>query len=430
MPRHLSARTRLITAVVPAAVLLTALANAPIASAETYSRTESAQAAAHFLAGQLAAGGDRIQTTYDGTTYDDYGLTIDTILGLDSTGYGATQAGRSTAWIAAHVKDYTTYGTDIYAGPTAKALLLAVTQGKNPESFGGVNLVTTLQGLETGTGRFSDKSSYGDNSSTLSQSLAIIALAKAGQPVSDAAGTFLVDQQCKDGGFRLDPGAKDCVSDPDVTAIAIDAAMSAGGHVDANAVSTAGFHYLAGRQGADGGIGGVGPTAGANANTTGLAASVFAAGHADEQYAKAASFLTGLQFGCTVPEPLRGAVAYDGASFKSTVDAGAKATVADTQRRTTAQAILGLSGTVYSQITAPTNAEVPALPACSSPTATATPTSTVTGPPVITDGPQDSGIWPGLIPVGALGAAVVATLAFARTQHIGRRSAAGKYSRP
>lgn len=424
-----STRPRVLAAAVPAAILLTTMANPSTASAETLSRTESAHAAAHFLAAQLAAGGDRIQTSFDGTAYDDYGLTIDTILGLDSTGYGAAQADRSTAWIAAHVKDYTTYGQDIYAGPTAKALLLAATQGKNPESFGGVNLVTTLQGLQTPSGRFSDKTSSTDYSSTMSQSLAIIALAKAGAPVSDAAGRFLVAQQCKDGGFRLDPGAKDCVSDPDVTAVAIDAAMSAGGRVDANAVATAGLHYLAGRQGADGGIGGVGPTVGENSNTTGLAASVFAAGHADKQYTKAATFLTGLQFGCAVPEPLRGAIAYDAASFKDTVDAGAKATVADTQRRTTAQAILGLSGKTYRQLTASTNAGIPALPTCSSPTSSATPTSTVTGPPVITDGPRDTSGWSTLVPVGALGgAAAVAALAFVRTKHVGRRSAGRKSS--
>ena len=378
----------------PAGVLATGLAFSSPASA-AYLGDPGAQAGT-FLATQLSSSGDRFVSS----GYDDYGLTIDAVLGLGASGVGSDQANRSTTFIAGHVGDYVGSGGEIYSGATAKALLLATVEGRNPRAFGGLNLVSNLESLETTSGRFSDKSQYGDYSNLIGQSLAIIGLKRAGATVPVNSVSYLIKQQCADGGFRLTLDDKTCSSDPDATGFAAQALVAAGGQSGALAKA---IGYLKGKQDSAGGVGGAGPTSAVNANSTGLAAAAFTAAGDTAAASKARAYLVKLQYPCSVPTALRGGIAYNAATLAAAKAAGSKATVSDQDRRTTAQAILGVTGTSYVSVKAPTTGGTPVdecdrvtpppTSSTTSPSSTASSSSSsdVTGPPVITDGGDDGG---------------------------------------
>ncbi len=104
-------------------------------------------------------------------------------------------------------------GTDfgsLYAGSIAKTLLAVVAHGGDPTDFGGHDLVEELQAAEGAVepGRFSDLPvdcgfDPCDYSNTIGQSLAIIALLRAGEGrLRPRPWSFLLAQQCGDGGFR------------------------------------------------------------------------------------------------------------------------------------------------------------------------------------------------------------------------------------
>ncbi len=322
---------------------------------------QQAQDAGAFIAATLAAGGHHY--VYPGTTYLDGGNTVDAILALDGAGVGRSEAGAATAYLVAHLGDYVGSGGETYAGPTAKALLAVLAQGLDPHDVGGTDLVATLAGLETPSGRFSDVSAYGDYSNTIGQALAIIALARAGAPVSAAAVTFLRDQACSDGGFRIDPSAEGCASDPDATAFAVQALLAVGAPtLDTSSPASAGLDFLVGIQGPDGGLpSATGPM---NANTTGVAAQAFAAGGRAAALAEAQGFLAGLQYGCSFPAGLRGGIAF------TTADrAGSSATAPqDSDLRATPQAALGLAGGTLASVTADGAAAGTTAMVCAAPT--------------------------------------------------------------
>ncbi|HSF26270.1 MAG TPA: LPXTG cell wall anchor domain-containing protein [Actinomycetes bacterium] len=376
-----SHRLRTLSGVIAVATALTlAIPFAGSASAATTAptgpaTTDAADAAAGWLARQLVDG-DHLTTAAGGATYPNAGLTADTVLALAAAGVGQDAAAKATAWLAtpANLSGWIGDGTaESYAGSTAKAALVALTQGQSPTSFGGVDLLTRLRGLEqtsgAETGRFSDTSAYGDYSNTFGQSFAVIALERADAAgASIAAVDYLAAQQCTDGGFRLDlaAGAGACASDPDATALAVQALLLAG----RDDAASKGLDFLEGRQQADGGVGGVGPTAGENANTTGLVAQALAAGERTDASAKAAAYLRGLQQGCAATAGARGAIAYDASGF-----------VAGTAVAATTQAVLGLTGVGMATLNASgASAEAPVLDCPGPATPAASPTASVPAP--------------------------------------------------
>jgi hypothetical protein len=388
------------------------LTGALVSSASAEPLPNPTQSAAHSLQEQLAAGGGFFSVESEFGTYVDYGVTADAVLGLASAGTGQTQAGATTAYLADNVVNYIGFGDpdEIYAGSLAKLLNLAIVQGQDPRDFGGFDLVDTLTGLEAESGRFSDQSAYGDYSNTFGQSFALIGLERAGVDPSDAAIGFLGAQQCPGGGFQLYMDDSPCTdagqSDPDATALAVQALIAVGGPTDR---ISAGLDYLASRQGADGGVGGGGPQTAPNANSTGLAGQAFLAGGRSAQASLARDYLVGLQYGCEFPAAVRGGVAYDRAAYDAQRAKGAEATPVDQDRRSTTQAILALAGTpLYALTAAGAAAQAPAPQCAAGPTTqpttpvtspVTTPVAIVTGPVVETDLPQGRG--PLSLPLGA-----------------------------
>jgi cell division septation protein DedD len=337
------------------------------------------EAAAGYLARELASGGHHFSVDVGGTLYADYGVTADAVLALDAAGAGQAEASAATKYLADNVVNYTGFGdpTEISAGSVAKLLNVAAAQGLDVKAFGGFDLVGTLRSLEQPSGQFRDVSKYGDYSNVFGQSLALMGLKRTGTDPSTASVAFLVAQQCADGGFRLDFGASPCSSDPDATAMAVQALIAVNGSSDANAVK--GLNYLTGRQSTSGGVGGGGPTSAVNANSTGLAGQAFLAGGRVTQARLANRFLVGLQYDCAFPAALRGGVAYDSAAFAAQQQAGPSAKAVDQDRRSTTQAMLSLSGTPLYAVTAEGAVAGAPVMVCASPTR-----STTTTPPPTT----------------------------------------------
>ncbi|WNV88039.1 prenyltransferase/squalene oxidase repeat-containing protein [Umezawaea sp. Da 62-37] len=289
---------------------------------------DRADAAAGWLARQLVDG-ERVEVDFGGVKYPDQGATVDAVFAFAAARASDDFADRAIAWLAKPEITAGYLGSDgeAYAGAHAKLLLAAEVTGKDPATFGGVDLATGLRGLLTPSGRFSDRSAFGDYSNAFTQSLALLALDRTSAGAPASAVDFLVGTQCPDGGFPLSFGVMPCASDIDATALVTQALRANGKNLDARE----GLTWLVGVQAANGGFG-VGTSA-PNANSTGLAAQALWSGGRLLAAVKAKSFLRTLQVGCAGPVADRGAIAYDATGFDPL-----------TAGRSTAQGVLGLAG--------------------------------------------------------------------------------------
>lgn len=334
-----SRRIRLVAVLAAAAAALVPLAGTATAAPAAAPRTVLPDdAAAGWLARQLVDG-DHLETSFGGTSYPDQGLTIDGVFAFSAAKVAGSAAAAATAWLARpdNIDAYTGGGAEeSYAGPTAKLMLLAEVRRGNPRSFGGVNLRSRLLDLLTPSGRFSDRSAFGDFSNAFGQSYAIVALTRDGG-VPAAAVTFLAGQQCADGGFPVDFGDQPCVGDTDATALVTQALRSAG----RTAAAARGIAWLASKQQSGGGFAALDGTGTANANTTGVAGQALADAGRVVPAVRAGLFLARLQVRCSDPVADRGAVPFDTSGLDPA-----------TAPRATAQAVLGLTGVGLSRLSA------------------------------------------------------------------------------
>ncbi|GAA4446485.1 hypothetical protein GCM10023148_53030 [Actinokineospora soli] len=337
-----------------AIALAVVVGSAPVAAAQD--APDPAEVAAGWLARQLVDG-DHMTTEFDGTAYPDHGLTADVVLALDAAGVAQESAAAATAWLAANTTAYLGDGTtSAYAGAHAKLALVAQAQGEDPTDFGGVDLIARLTSLQAESGRFSDKSEYGDYSNGITQSLAVLALTRDGG-APDKAVDYLLSAACPDGGFPLLLEQTTCVSDVDTTGYAVQALVAAGED------ATKALDWLEGKQQADGGFGGSDPTPGVNANSTGLAATALTVG--DRDPSAAIAYLLKRQVDCGGATATRGAIAYDTAGFD-----------AATAARATTQAIPGLTGVSLADVTNDGAAPTAPTLTCTAPPVTTTTTTT------------------------------------------------------
>lgn len=351
-------RLRARAAVLFAAVAIGATATAAPAFAAsaadfaTSSGPTKGQAAAGWLARQMTDGSHFV-TVFGQTTYPNQGETIDAILAFAATKSSNSYGARAIGWLETPsvLPAYIGSGPESYAGATAKTALAAEVRGINPAKFGPTNLIARLGKLLTKSGRYSDHSKFGDFSNAFSQSLALIALSRdggtGGAPAS--AVKFLVASECKNGGFPLNFGAKTCASDPDATALDVQALLA----VNERYAAARGLAYLGHVQQKDGGFaatGGKGP----NANSSGLAGEALAAGGWGTDAAKAVTFLRSLQLNCSAPAAEQGALAYDSTGY-----------AASTAGDATAQGVLGLADVGLATLSARGSASGAARLACS-----------------------------------------------------------------
>lgn len=311
---------------------------APVAAAAAPRTILPDDAAAGWLARQLVDG-NHLETSFGGTSFPDQGLTIDGVLAFSAAKVAGSAAAAATAWLALpeNVDGYTGGGgAESYAGPTAKLMLLAEVRGANPRAFGGVNLQARLLDLLTPSGRFSDRSAFGDFSNAFGQSYAIVALNRIGRaPASSVA--FLAGQQCADGGVPVTFEVQPCAGDVDATALAAQALRSAG----RTAAAHRAIAWLIARQQSGGGFAALDGTGTPNANSTGLAGQALADAHRVLPAIRAGVFLARLQVRCAGPVADRGAIPFDSTGFDPA-----------TATRATAQAVLGLTGVGLSRLSA------------------------------------------------------------------------------
>jgi hypothetical protein len=359
--------------VVATSVLLVAAitAGGPVASARAASSPAASPPAASALAWlstQLDANEGMLPSSFGPT---DWGLTSDFVLALAAGGQGGDPAATTaTDALRDHIASYVSgvdFGApdDRYAGAIAKSMLVAELEQRDPTHFGGFDLDTSLRGLMQTTGpqagRFSDHSDFGDFSNGLGQALAVMGLARTSGGVPGASIAFLLAQQCPAGGFRLDYDATagcgdDGQADPDATSFAVDALLTQTANPVARGAIFRGVAWLEGRQDASGGVGGVGPTAAVNANSTGLAGQAFLAAKHASSAAKAAAWVTARQLtsaNAGAASADVGAIGYDDGTLASAQSNGITNQTRGTWWRSTAQAVLGLGLPAYSQVGLP-----------------------------------------------------------------------------
>ena len=312
------------------------------------------QAAAGWLAGQLD-GGVAVNEQYD---FNDYGLSIDTGLALRAQGLKARKVSKISAAMAEAVDSYTTGGEPegAYSGATAKLASFVVRTGGDPDAFGGVDLVERLEGLVSTeaptTGRLQDRSTYGDFANSIGQAFAAHALHAVGSEQAAPVTSYLLQQQCEAGYFRLsfspaaapDQGCDAAPGDPDqgadVTALVVlnllEVAAPSAEVVAAIDDATA---WLVAQQ-SDGGAFGGGADAGVNSNSTGLAGWALGEAGMCGKAQEAARWVKKQQAGAR-DKALgveKGAIAYDRAAFLTGKKKGITEQTRDQWHRATAQA--------------------------------------------------------------------------------------------
>jgi hypothetical protein len=301
--------------------------------------TNSAAAAAGYLARQLVG---KHHDHYTGTfpsgkktiTYVNYGETADAILSMDAAGVAQTAATRATKYLEANVKKYAGKSAGTFApGPIGKLMLVAEAQHANLHAFGGLDLVAAVRKTEGARGAAAGEYQQNpagtpvkfDYTSTTSQALAMLGLAdtatSSGQPDA-AAVSFLIAQQCGNGGFPTEILANPksaCSSEPkdvDSTGYAVQALLAAGAHAAAGKA----IGWLMSAEHKNGAFGQPG-----NANSTALAVQALIAAH--HNVAKSEAWLASRQVGCSGAAARRGAVAlqkkYDSSALLATSQAGA-----------------------------------------------------------------------------------------------------------
>jgi len=316
-------------ALLTALTLLLVSVGARPALADPVPTDDPAQAAAGWLVTAL---------TDDPAVGSDFGPsvgpTIDVLFALAAVGVAASTIEDIADWVTSQVASYTQgAGFDAddaaYGGATAKLALGLSVVDRNPRDAGGIDLIDQLLSLEIDdpddgiVGRFSDRSDFGDFSTPLTQSLALLALHRApGIEPSEPSISALVDQACADGGFPSQFEAATCTSSVDTTGFVVQALVAVGAD-DAAADAVA---WLGTVQAADGSFS---SPDGVNTNSTGLAATALSVGGAADAAAAAAAWIVSQQDGCDSDSP--GAIPFN-------IDDRGSVELA------TSQAVLGLIG--------------------------------------------------------------------------------------
>lgn len=255
-----SALLRLLSTTVATAVTLAMLAAPPAGAAIAADRAATVDAAAGYLVDQLVDG-----THLEGDFGPQYGPTADVAYGLLAAGAEGETLNDVLAYMVrpetvdAYVHgqpfDGTTVEDPAYVGATAKLGLLVTVAGMDPRATGGTDLVATLQSLENEeSGRFEDRSDFGNFANLFGQSFGLVFLhAAEGVAPSDASIRALLDAQCEDGGFPQDYDQDTCTSQPDATGMALQALALTGDRVEGGtAAATAAADWLRGAQDDDG----------------------------------------------------------------------------------------------------------------------------------------------------------------------------------
>lgn len=231
-------RTRLL-AVGLAAVVATSSVVLP---AQAAPNPEAAARAAAFLVAQVGDGDHLV------SEFGNEGITADAVLALAAVADPAHAAtvDRLVGYLETQAPAYSAASPE----GAAKLALVAVAVGDQPEDFGGVDLVAKVAGGVKADG------SFGAYPGPFAQSLGILALARAGEPVPDPMVSWLTAQQdAASGGFGYAPGQP---ADADNTGMAL-LALTAVQAEAAKPAAKAAADWAAANRAADGSWAGFSP---------------------------------------------------------------------------------------------------------------------------------------------------------------------------
>ncbi len=343
--------------------------------------SSTASSAIDWLEGQLTASGHRFQSSFEGQSYDDLGLTIDALLATASAGRNTdTEAAAASNYVLDHAASYVSFEADRYAGPLGKLMVFAQARGIATTNVGGLNLENEIRDRLTASGRFSDKSDFGDYSNGVGQAFDMIALSRTTNDVPVSAVNWLLAQQCPNGGFRIDysddvPGCTTSDdSDLDATSFAL-LALSVSPLTEAqDAKIDPALAFLFDQQADSGLIG--------NANSSGMAASALRTFGLVPDANDVATAVTGLQLASGTD---KGAIALTDADATAAKSGGIADAKRATFQRATAQAVLALG--LPSYVDRGSVPPVEPKPHIASSTATAKPGDAIT----VTGGGFESG---------------------------------------
>lgn len=277
----------------------------PVVSPPATPSATPAQRAAAYVVSQLKDG-NHVEVSYGTDFFPDLGQTSDVALGLAASNSQTAALNRVLTYLDTNASAYVhgvgdggTPGGDgksNYAGPTGKLALVAQVTGKDPSSFGGIDLISELRGLMDNAGRYRDDSEFGDYSNPLGQAFDILALERGtsvGAP--QVAVDYLVTAQCPDGGFAdafLTAGSP-CVSSPDATGLALQALVATGAGCPAALASS----WLTKHQAPDGSFGSdaVDPTKPATGNVNSTAYAALGLTAAGQSTSTIVDYLTAVQ---------------------------------------------------------------------------------------------------------------------------------------
>ncbi len=337
----------------------TLLGGGLVAAPATATAADTAADAASAPAGEAADSSRWLVSQLDNDrirnvafAFDDWGLTIDTYLALVATGVRPVRAQRVIETVSDNALEYVQFDDVFFAGAVAKLLLARRVAGMRGTVHSiDLDLRDQLLSQVRPSGRVSD-SGGDDFSSTLTQSLAVIALARSGK-VPQQVVDYLLRQQCREGYFReqlafercTPAGGKAYVDSTAIAAQALLAALKDGAVVPARATDTVAT-WLDDAQLRGGGFAAVEGSP-ANANTTGLAAQALSAlGHGAGVRA-ARGWVEDLQLtpdraGGGPAAADVGAIALDRPTLRAALEDGITDTTRDTWRRSTPQAQFAL----------------------------------------------------------------------------------------
>ncbi len=261
----MSIKRLLATAVLGAGLMMQIVAAPMIASASTpsvvsstvFPQPASARAGADWLANQLTPSG-YIPGNAPGQA--NLSFTANTVLALAAAGADLPQANTALTYLSTQVSQYVTVSGSDGASQLALLILDAHALGADPYSFGGTNLVSRLLATEQPTGLFGVQDPTFDGA--YRQGLALSALAAVGVTGSVRLGTaesWLLAQQCSNGGWSSDEALNPCTGDPNAfagadtnsTAAAVQGLVAQGALPSTG--ESAALSYLAATQQSDGG---------------------------------------------------------------------------------------------------------------------------------------------------------------------------------
>jgi hypothetical protein len=326
--------------------------------------TAGLAAAGDWLTGQLDEGLLAYRTDFG--PYTDYGLSIDAAMAMAATDDTETVQEINEA-VAAGLESYISGDAlgdpgSTYAGPAAKTLVMAQLAGDDPSSYGGLDLVETVESVTSSdpviAGRLEDKSTFGDNANVLGQTMAARGLAEAGSARAGDALAFLLEQQCSEGYFRLsftpdkkaddqscDAGTDDeSAPDVDTTALAVLSLQNLTDQADVPEALDRAIAWLVEQQGENGAFRGGTDAAADNSNSTGLAGWALGSQGETDAAESAAAWVRSLQAGAAGDcaawhEGQVGAIAYDQAAYDAAGDKGITGKAMGQWMRATAQAL-------------------------------------------------------------------------------------------